>query len=103
MFGSRSLTALAGLIVSIALSVLLWLYFQTLLVFLFLPFVPFLFRGLSDAGTDRTSQPPARECPQCGFRSTDPGYEYCPRDGRRLDEPRRNRYEEPESGRDGWQ
>ncbi|WP_324663811.1 hypothetical protein [Haloarcula sediminis] len=83
MVGSRTLTAAAGLLVSLLLSAALWLYFDTLLVFLFLPFVPFLFRGFggNDGPTIR------QECPHCGFQATSEAYDYCPRDGSRLEEP----------------
>jgi hypothetical protein len=79
MVASRTATAAAGLLVSLALTVALWWYFETLLVFLFLPFVPFLFRGRAD------DEPPVRECPVCGFRTRAEDFEYCPRDGHRLD------------------
>ncbi|WP_254272232.1 hypothetical protein [Haloarcula marina] len=80
MAGSRTLTALVGLAVSVAITVALWWYFDTLLVFLFLPFVPILFRGFG--GDD---SPVAQECPHCGFQSTVEAYDYCPRDGSRLE------------------
>lgn len=79
MLSSRTATALAGLVASLAVSVLLWWYFESLLVFLVVPFVPFLFR---DGNGER---PPVRECPRCGFRTRSPEYEYCPRDGTRLE------------------
>ncbi len=85
MVDSRLLTAAAGLAVSVAVSVLLWLYFETLLVFLFLPFIPFLFRGVSEREQPAQS---VRECPQCDFRTPNDEYDYCPRDGRRLQESR---------------
>ena len=87
MVRSRTITALAGLIFGIVLSVAAWVYFDTLLLFLFLPFVPFIFGGDSRGtatGTDRS--PAVRQCPQCSFRTTDPEFEYCPRDGHRLRE-----------------
>jgi hypothetical protein len=65
MVSARSATALVGLVASLAVSLALW-------------FVPFLFR--------REDRPPVRECPVCGFRTRDEGYEYCPRDGHRLEE-----------------
>ncbi|MDL5362932.1 hypothetical protein [Halalkalicoccus sp. NIPERK01] len=71
---SRWLTALGGLLASLAISVLAWVYFDTLLVFLLIPFVPFLFRR----------SPPTKRCPRCGFETTSEGFEYCPRDGTRL-------------------
>ena len=97
MVGSRLLTAAAGLIVSLAVSVLLWVYFGTFLFFLFVPFVPFLFRGFGD---DEPEESTARECPQCGFETLDDEYEYCPRDGRRLTEPREER--DKRRGADAW-
>jgi hypothetical protein len=46
-------------------------------VFLFLPFVPFLFRG-------EDPQPEPRTCPSCGFSTDNESYDYCPRDGTEL-------------------
>jgi hypothetical protein len=83
MVDSRRLTAAVGLIASLAVSVLLWIYFGTFVFFLFVPFVPFLFRGGGES-----DQPAVRECPQCGFQTRDDEYDYCPRDGRRLQEQR---------------
>jgi hypothetical protein len=74
---SRTLTALVGLCGSLLVSVALWWYFQSVVFFLFLPFVPFLFRNREDDGE-------SRECPQCGFRTRDERDEFCPRDGTRL-------------------
>lgn len=85
MVDSRLLTAALGSVASLAVSVLLWVYFDTFLFFLFVPFVPFLFRGIGDGERE---QPKPRECPQCGFRTVNDEYDYCPRDGRRLQEPR---------------
>lgn len=82
MVGSRTWTALAGLAASIAISVVLWVALDTLLVFLFVPFVPFLFRGWGSAD----EEPPAtRTCSVCGYRTRAPDHEYCPRDGHRLE------------------
>jgi len=85
MLSSRTATALAGLVGSVLLSVVLWWYFDTLAVFLFLPFVPFLFR--------RSDREPAeqrlRSCPTCGFQTQNDAYDYCPRDGARLERPTR--------------
>lgn len=101
MVGSRTLTALAGLAISLVVSVAAYVYFGTLLLFLFVPFVPFLFPGVdvgserapgagpgsrTGAGIDSGSATPVRECPQCGFRTQNDEYVYCPRDGRRLQE-----------------
>lgn len=75
---SRTTTALAGLAVSLAVTLVAWWYFDTLFVFLFLPFVPFLFRRRSRSGI--------RTCPTCGFRTENPEYTHCPRDGTRLED-----------------
>lgn len=79
MVGSRTLTALAGLLGSVALSVLLYVYTGSILLFVFIPFVPFLLlRGGEDDG------PPVWTCSRCDFSTRDPAFEYCPRDGSRL-------------------
>lgn len=78
MVSSRVATAVAGIIVSLLVSFLAWWYFNTLLFFLFVPFVPFLFRR-------RTTVPPAHRCPRCGFQTRNPEYTHCPRDGTRLE------------------
>lgn len=85
MVGSRTLTALVGVVVSLAISVVLYLYTGWLLFFLFVPFVPFLFRA---GGTAPVERPPLKECSRCGFRTRDPEFEHCPRDGTRLQERR---------------
>jgi hypothetical protein len=77
MVSSRTATAALGFALSLAVSVVLWWQFDTLLFFLFVPFVPFLFRG--------GDQPPVKECPVCGFQTRSEEYDYCPRDGHRLD------------------
>lgn len=77
---SRTATALAGLAGSLLVSALAWYYFDSLLLFLFVPFVPFLFRR--SGGNER---PPTRTCPECGFRTRNPEYTHCPRDGTELD------------------
>ena len=87
MVGSRTLTALIGVAVSLAVSVVLYLYTGWLLFFLFVPFVPFLFR-FGGGGATPVERPPAKECPRCGFRTRTPEYEHCPRDGARLEGPR---------------
>lgn len=78
MVDSRWLVAVLGLVASLAISVLAWVYFDTLLVFLLIPFVPLVL------GRSRPSRPEKR-CPRCGFRTRDPDHEYCPRDGARLE------------------
>lgn len=85
MAGSRALTALAGLLVSLAVSALIYLQTGSLLLFLFVPFVPFLFSS-SLRRDDDDDRPPVKACPQCEFRTREPGFDYCPRDGRRLRE-----------------
>ena len=83
MVGSRTLTALLGVVASLAISIVLYLYTGWLLFFLFVPFVPFLFRA---GGSRPVERPPVKECPRCGFRTRDPEFEHCPRDGDRLRE-----------------
>ena len=79
MVGSRTATALVGLAASLVISAVVWWYFESFLLFLFVPFVPFLLRR-------REAAPPVRTCPQCGFESPDPTVNYCPRDGSELQE-----------------
>ena len=80
---SRTLTALAGLAFGLLVSAAAWYAFETVLLFLFLPFVPFLLgRGRREDGAAAARS--SRRCPKCGFRTTDPEHEYCPRDGTRL-------------------
>lgn len=79
MVGSRTLTAVVGIVVSLAVSVAVWYYFNTVLLFLFVPFVPFLLRR----GETR-EQSLTRECPSCGFTTRNPAYDYCPHDGSEL-------------------
>jgi hypothetical protein len=76
---SRLLTALVGLALSLVISVAVYVYLDSLLLFLFVPFVPFLFRGGDD------DEPPVRECPACGYRTRAADHEFCPRDGSRLE------------------
>jgi len=84
---SRTATALVGIFASLAVSVLAWWFLETLLFFLFVPFVPFLFRRSREQPPVH-EEPSVRECPRCGFRTRDEAYEYCPRDGTRLEEYR---------------
>ena len=77
MAAGRWLTALLGLAASAAISVLAWAYFDTFLLFLLIPFVPFLFGRRSGRETKR--------CPECGFETDRSGFEHCPRDGTRLE------------------
>lgn len=79
MVSSRTATAVVGVLASLGVSVAAWLYFDTLLLFLVVPFVPFLFRG------GRTvRRPPVKRCPVCGFGTREPTYSHCPRDGTEL-------------------
>lgn len=78
---SRTTTAVAGIVGSLLVSAVLWWYFGTAVFFLFVPFVPFLFRRSTRARPEET----VSECPVCGFRTRDDSYEYCPRDGTRLE------------------
>ena len=82
MVGSRTATAAAGFLASLVVTAVLWWYFETLLVFLLVPFVPILFRELGDDTPEIV-----QECPHCGFQATSDAYDYCPRDGGQL-EPR---------------
>ena len=81
MVGSRTATALVGLTASLAISVAAWVYFDSLLLFLFVPFVPFLFTR----GGDGADRPDRASCPTCGFRTPNPDYTHCPLDGTRLE------------------
>jgi len=81
MVGSRTATAVAGLLVSLLVSAAAWYYFDTLFAFLLLPFLPLLWRPERDT-------PAVRECPTCGFSTRDPEFDYCPRDGTPLDRHR---------------
>lgn len=85
MVGSRTLTALVGLIASFGLSAVLYVYTGSLLFFLFVPFIPFLFADRERRG-DKSVQPPIRECPRCGFVTQNSEFDYCARDGSRLSE-----------------
>ncbi len=78
MTGSRTAIAVVGLIGSLLISVLLWWYFDSFVFFLFVPFVPFLFRGSK-------SEEPLYYCPSCGFQTKNTAYGYCPRDGTKLE------------------
>ncbi|WP_232685974.1 hypothetical protein [Halobacterium zhouii] len=82
MVSSRVATALAGLTVSLLVSVVLWQVFDVAFFFLAVPFVPFLFRF---GGDERTDRPPVRACPRCSFTTRDSEYEFCPRDGAELE------------------
>lgn len=80
MVGSRTATALVGLLLSLAVSAAAYYLFDFAFLFFAVPFVPFL-PFLSGRGDDR----PTRVCPTCGFRSADPEVAYCPRDGTKLE------------------
>lgn len=82
MVSSRAVTAVVGVVASLLISAAAWYYYETFLLFLFVPFVPVLLRLRSGSGSTGTS---ARECPVCGFRTADLAFEYCPRDGTRLE------------------
>lgn len=82
MVDSRTLTAAAGLLAGVLISVVVYWQYDTLLVLLFVPFLPILFRRGVEAETEAAAR--TRECPQCGFRTTDPEFTHCPRDGNRL-------------------
>lgn len=76
---SRTSTAIAGLVGSLLISVVAWVVFDFPFLFLFVPFVPFLIRR------GGTGTPPPRRCPECGFSTRNPEFDYCPRDGARLE------------------
>lgn len=78
MVSSRTATALAGLALSVVVSLAAWVYFDTLLLFLLVPFVPVLFRR-------RGERRPAKRCPACGFETREPTFSHCPRDGTALE------------------
>jgi len=83
----RTATAAVGLLLSLVVSVAAWYFFDTLLLFLFLPFVPILFRGRgSSSGRGSKGRVPVKESPRCGFRTRNPEFSHCPRDGIRLEE-----------------
>lgn len=75
---SRTATAIGGILISILISVGAWVFFDFPFLFLFVPFVPFLFRR------GRAKAPPVARCPECGFSTRNPEFTYCPRDGSRL-------------------
>jgi hypothetical protein len=76
MVSSRAVTAAVGLSVSLGISAVLWWVFETVLVFLVVPFVPLLLRD---------NERRIKECPNCSFRTRHSESEFCPRDGHRLD------------------
>lgn len=80
MVSSRTATAAVGILVSLAVSVVAWVVFDVAVFFLAVPLLPLLFRRQSD------DEPAVYECPDCGFRTRDPEFAYCPRDGARLRE-----------------
>ncbi|MFB6198314.1 MAG: hypothetical protein ABEI52_08625 [Halobacteriaceae archaeon] len=65
-----------GLAISILLTLGAWIYFNTLFVFLFLPFIPILVR--------RSGKSNVVTCPKCGFH-TRKDFQYCPHDGTELE------------------
>lgn len=79
MVSSRAATAVVGLVLSLAISAAAWLYFDSLLLFLFVPFVPFLFRRR------RSETVATKQCPVCGFETREPTFDHCPRDGTELE------------------
>ena len=77
--GSRTVTALVGVVTSLIASYLLWRYAHTAVFFLFVPFVPLLLRRREkETRTERT-------CPTCGFQTQREDVDYCPYDGSRLE------------------
>ena len=78
MVSSRTATAAVGVLASLAISVAAWVVFDVAVFFLAVPLIPLLFRR-------RTEEPTVYECPECGFRTRDPEFAYCPRDGTGLE------------------
>jgi len=78
---SRTATAAVGVLASLAVSVVAWVVFDVALLFLAVPLVPLLFRRRGD-----DAEPTVYECPDCGFRTREPEFSYCPRDGTLLEE-----------------
>jgi hypothetical protein len=91
MDASRTVTALVGVVVSLAISAAIYVVTGSMLLFVVVPLVPFLFTRLHGGETEGSDRASSRECPACGFRARSPDFEYCPRDGRRLQEPTRRR------------
>lgn len=81
MVMARTATAVTGIVGSLLVSAVLWWYFDTAVFFLFVPFLPFLLRRSSRERPEET----VHECPVCGFRTAEDSYDYCPRDGTRLE------------------
>lgn len=80
MVSSRTATAAVGVLASLAISAVAWVVFDVALLFLAVPLVPLLFRRRSD-----DAEAPVYECPDCGFRTRNPEFAYCPLDGTRLE------------------
>ncbi len=76
---SRTATAIAGLLISVLVSLVAWVVFDFPFLFLFVPFIPFLFRR------GKREEPPVRACPECGFTTRNRDFTYCPRDGTPLE------------------
>ncbi|MFB6304735.1 MAG: hypothetical protein ABEH47_06180 [Haloferacaceae archaeon] len=94
MVGSRTATAAAGVVLSLLVSAAVWWLFDVLFLFFLVPFVPFLFSRRWGERAERT----VRRCPECGFRTADPEFDYCPRDGTPLEGAGRA----DDAGADGW-
>lgn len=80
MVSSRAATAAIGVLASLLLSAAIWYVTGIGLFFLAVPFVPLLFRN---RGSE--AEPALQECPVCRFRTRDPDFDYCPRDGTPLE------------------
>jgi hypothetical protein len=62
------------------------LYFDSLLFFLFVPFLLRRSSGDTDGSREGTGPDPSvAACPVRGYRTADPEHDYCPRDGTRLE------------------
>lgn len=79
MVSARTATAIVGVAISVLVSAAAWIYLDTLLLFLVVPFVPLLFRRRGG------NAPSVKRCPDCGFETREPSFSHCPRDGTPLE------------------
>ncbi|WP_336038007.1 hypothetical protein [Halobacterium yunchengense] len=84
MVSSRVATAAVGVVASLLVSYVVWRVTGVALFFLAVPFVPLLFRRRGDE-----TEPDVYACPECDFRTRNPEFAYCPRDGAPLERRRR--------------
>lgn len=86
MVSSRTATALVGLLASVAISVAVWQLTGSVVAFLFLPFLPVLLRGRGGDDAGDRQRPAVRTCPVCDYRTRNPEFAHCPRDGTPLED-----------------